>query len=61
MIEIAHRLAEVRQILKEKNARANPKPEHVDILDRVDHWPEPYRGAFQRLVWASRADDDALA
>jgi hypothetical protein len=61
MIDIAHRLAQVRQNLKEEKARANPKPEQTDILDRVDHWPEPYRSAFKRMVWASRADDDALA
>lgn len=61
MRDIANRLAEVRQLLKEENARANPKPEKIDILDRVDHWPEPYLSAFKRMVWASRADDDALA
>lgn len=61
MIDIAHRLAQVRQNLKEEKARANPKPEQTDILDREDYWPEPYRSAFKRMVWASRADDDALA
>lgn len=60
MLDIANRLAEVRHALSEKNAKDNPKPEPTDILDRVDHWPEPYRSAFQRMVWAGRADEEAL-
>lgn len=61
MSDIAYRLAEHRQTQKEKKAAANPKPAKIHILDKVDHWPEPYRSTFRHMVWASTADDDALA